>query len=928
AYTTSSGGTTPYTYAWSNSDTTDDITALVAGTYILTVSDATSCADTVSVTISEPAALVVTPTLDSNVTCNGDLNGAVHVSITGGTSTFNYMWSSGSSTLATTATSDSISGLSGGTYIITVTDLNGCSDTDSVSVAEPLALVLVPGSADGTCGLSNGWASVSVSGGTLGYAYLWDDPGAQTTDTASGLGAGTFKVVVTDAGGCMDSVSIALINPGSPTTAIDSAKNVSCTGANDGEIYTSTVGGASPYTYLWSNSDITKDITGLGGGIYILTVTDTNACTDTVTMLITEPLPLLWTVTVDNNVSCNGSADGAATVGITGGTSPFDYIWTPGSTTLDTTDTSNTLSGLSGGTYYVSVVDANNCSVNDSAVISEPLALVLLTASTDASCGIADGSAVVGVTGGTSPYLYVWNDPSSQTTATAVALFAGAYTVNVTDSNNCTDSAIALVNNLGAATVAVDSVVNVTCNGAMNGEIYITVTGGASPYTYFWTNLDTAQDPTGLAGGIYTVTVTDFGGCLAVATASLTEPTPISLTVSILSSVACNAGTTGSVSVTASGGNPPYTYLWDDPASQTDSTAVGLAAGSYTAMVSDSTGCSTSNPIVLSEPTALSVTLSSAATNCGLNDGSATAITSGGTSPYSYLWDDPAAQTNSTATNLNSGLVNVVVIDSAGCTTADSITLTEIPLTATAGTDVEICEGESAPLTASGGTVYDWTPGTGLDDSTAQNPIASPTSTTIYTVNVSSGTCPPVIMTVTITVNPNPMAYAGEDTTINLGSSVQLFGSGGTSYIWTPATGLSCTNCSTPLAEPEKLTTYIMTLTDANGCPGSDTITIDVNNDYTILVPDIFSPNADELINRVLFVQGGGVGIIEKFAIYDRWGEKVFENTNFEVNDPSTGWDGVHNGKLMNASVFVYYIEAVFSNGEIFTGKGDITLVH
>jgi len=830
-YTTSSGGTTPYTYLWSNSAITDDITGLVAGTYILTVTDANSCADTVSVIISEPAALGLTPSLDSNVSCNGDIDGGVTITITGGTSTFNYVWSSGNSTLNTAATTNSISGLSAGTYTITVTDFNGCADTDSVAVSEPLAMVLTPDSIDASCGIADGSAIVSVSGGTGPYTYLWNDPGTQTTDTATALLAGAYTVLVTDSNGCVDSVLATVINPSGPSIVADSSKNVSCNAGSDGEIYTTTFGGGLPYTYIWSNSAITDDITSLIAGTYTVTVTDSNSCTDSISVVISEPATLVLTSSTDGNVTCSGNSNGGASINISGGTSPFNYLWSSGDTTLNTTATSNSVVGLAGGTYNITVVDANGCSDTDSVLISEPLPLILISGSTDATCGLSDGSTWVIVAGGITPYTYSWNDPSTQNTDTATALLAGSYTVVVTDSNNCSDSVTAIVNNLGAATITIDSVKNITCSGGNDGEVHISVTGGAAPYTYLWSNSDTIQDITNLIAGNYTVTVTDFGGCAAIADTTLSEPFSFNLSISIVNNILCNGGSSGSVSVNASGGTPPYMYLWNDTGTQTNATATGLMTGTYIVVVTDSSGCVQSDPVLLNEPTALSDTLSSVAANCATNDGQASVTASGGTPAYSYLWDDPLAQTNSTANNLLGGTTYTVIItDSAGCLLSDSVLVNEIPLTASAGTDATLCLGESAPLNANGGTSYAWSPGSGLTDSTIQNPVASPITTTTYIVTVSSGSCTPVMVNVNITINAIPIAFAGNDTTINLGTSVQLMGSGGTIYNWSPSTGLSCTTCQNPLASPEVTTTYIMMISDGNGCSNSDTIILGNRN--------------------------------------------------------------------------------------------------
>ena len=285
-------------------------------------------------------------------------------------------------------------------------------------------------------------------------------------------------------------------------------------------------------------------------------------------------------------------------------------------------------------------------------------------------------------------------------------------------------------------------------------------------------------------------------------------------------------------------------------------------------------------------------------------------------------------QTTDTAFSLSAGSYSVIVTDGNGCQDSGSVTINSPFMIATAWPDTSICLGQSVQLNAGGGNSYAWSPSAGLSDPSVQNPLCTPTSSADYMVVVTSGTCAPDTAYVTVTVNPLPSVFSGNDTTIALGSMVQLSGSGGVTYNWTPSIWLNCTACPNPIAKPEESTTYIMMVTDANNCSNSDSIRIDIDKNFVIFIPDIFSPNSADADNKVFYVRGKGIREIISLVIYDRWGEKVFENKNFNENDASRGWDGSYKGNLMNPGVFVYIIEFIFENDERGSINGDVTLVH
>jgi len=422
---TMTGGNAPYTYSWSNGGNSALITGLMAGTYTVTVTDAAGCGTlNYSFTINQPTALVASIGSTTNVLCNGGNSGATAATASGGTGPYTYAWSNGATTASNT-------GLTAGTYTVTVTDASGCTDTDVVTITQPIALVASIGSSTNILcnGGSNGSATVSASGGTAAYTFLWSNGMAMAT--ATGLSAGTYTVTVTDANGCTDTDVVTITEPAVLVASISSSSNVSCNGANDGSATVSASGGTAAYTYLWSNGSSSATVTGLAAGTYTITVTDANGCIDTDVVSITQPTALVAAISSQFDIACNGGNTGSATASASGGTAAYTYSWSNGATTV-------TASGLTAGTYTVTITDANGCTDTENVTLTEPALLVLSTTSTDVTCnGGIDGAVDLTVSGGTSPFSYSWSNGSVTEDLSGVA--SGTYTVIVTDVNGCSD---------------------------------------------------------------------------------------------------------------------------------------------------------------------------------------------------------------------------------------------------------------------------------------------------------------------------------------------------------------------------------------------------------------------------------------------------------------------------------------------------------
>ena len=593
-------GTAPYTYLWSNSETTASITGISAGNYSVTVMDNNGESNTNSITIAEPDTLVASLTV-ANVSVNGGSDGQITATPTGGSNPFGYLWSNGANTAIN-------SGLSAGTFTVTVTDNNGCTSINSADVLEP-AIGAGPdiviseisynppeSGSDSTEFIeiyNRGINPVNLSGYsfTSGVVYTFPNITINVNEylvvgvdsvalmnrfgisayqwSSGGLSNGGEPIALKDhLGNLIDSlryddvapwpispdgdgstlvlcnpnednsdgsnwlasssiVNAVIINskqvyasPGSDdyacnlslTTSINLDSTVSCHGQSDAGITVSASNGVEPYTYTWSasaGSSSLASVSGLGAGKYKVTVSDNSGTTAIDSITITEPVLLTSIIQIDSNVSCNSYSNGGATVSANGGTTPYTYLW-------NNTATTASITGVAAGNYSITVTDANGCIANNNTTIIEP-AVLLAAIALDSNDRGNGGGATATATGGTTPYSYLWSNTATTASITGVA--AGNYTVTVTDDKGCSDIESVTITAGPSITIQLDS--NVSCNGLSDAGATVNANGGAMPYTYFWSNNATNASITGVAAGTYTVTVTDNNSISAVDSISI-----------------------------------------------------------------------------------------------------------------------------------------------------------------------------------------------------------------------------------------------------------------------------------------------------------------------------------------------------------------------------------------------------------------------
>lgn len=359
-----SSGVGPYTYLWSNGNTTASISGVASGNYTVVATDVNGCTDTLSVTITQSPQLLGTITA-TNVSCNGGNDGSATIAANGGVGQLSYLWSSG-------GTASSETGLSAGTVSVIVTDSLGCSLADTITITEPAALqVTLAAQTTPSCfGDSNGTATVNANGGTAPYTYIWTS--GSTTNTEVGLAAGTYTVQVTDSLGCIQSLTVTLTQPNQLLVTGTAVNPATCNG-NSGSIDITVTDGTPGYTYVWSNAAITEDVSGLIAGTYSCIVNDTNGCADTISFVLVDPNPPVVNMSTlpasicesDNSITLSGTPAGGtfSGPGVTGNT--FDPSTLNGNVTITYTYVDNSTQCQGSATQSI-VVDA--CTGVDEAI--------------------------------------------------------------------------------------------------------------------------------------------------------------------------------------------------------------------------------------------------------------------------------------------------------------------------------------------------------------------------------------------------------------------------------------------------------------------------------------------------------------------------------------------------------------------------------
>jgi len=904
----------PATGLSSTSGSTVTATPTATTTYVVTGTNAQGCSDTGIVTVTVNP-LPVIPAAPAVAICPA---GSTILTVSGAAT---YSWSPATGLSSTTGASVTASPAVTTIYTITGTSADGCTSTQTRTVT---VLPLPAVNAGPDAAVCSGQAATLTATGAATYVWSPATGLSSTTSatvTASPFTTTTYVVTGTATNGCVASDTV-VVNIGTLPTVSAGPDATICAGA------ATTLNATGASTYVWtpatglsSTTSASPTASPAATTTYVVTGTNSQGCSKSDTVVVTvNPLPTITTsgpVSICPGLSSTLTASGAAS-----------YVWSPSAGLSSTTGSSVTATPTATTTYTVTGTGSNGC-VNTATVTVTLFPAAAINAGADAQICIG-ASTTLTATGGAT---YVWSPSTGLSSTTAATVTANpttttTYTVTGTTANGCVgvDSVKVTVNPLPVVNAGPDAAV---CAGV---PTTLTASGAA---TYSWspgTGLSSTTGATVTANPAstttYTVTGTSAAGCVATDQVTVTvRPLP---TVSAGPDKAYCVG--GSTTLTASGAS---TYVWSPATSLSSTTAVTVTANpasttTYTLTGTDQYGCVNTDGVTVTVNPLPNVDAGADVAICERAEATLTA-----TGAVSYVWSPgatlPSTTTNPvTATPTTTTTYTVVGTDANGCVNRDTVRVSIVPRVPTAvGPGDSVCRGESAQLSASGGVGYQWYPATGLDITSGASVTATPNVTTTYFVIVQQNQCYRDTLKATVVVNPVPTVDAGPDQTIASGSSANLFATAtdASIYAWTPGEGLSCDDCLTPVATPKRTTTYRIDVSNQWGCKANDEVVVKVTCDLSqLFIPNTFTPNGDGQNDR-FYPRGKGIGVVNRFRIYNRWGELMYDMSNIPVNATSYGWDGTFRGQPLKPDVYVWVLEAQCESGDPLTLKGDISLI-
>ncbi len=862
-------------------------TVNAAGTYTIQVTNNTNgCTATASTTVSSNIDPPNVSASGGTLTCT-----TTSLTITANSNTPNvtYSWS-GPGGFTSNQQNPTVN--LAGNYVVTVTNpANSCTNTATATVNQnntpPTADATVNGPL--TCATTS--VQLNLSTNAASPTFAWTGPGgfSSTVQNPTVNIPGNYIGTVTNtANGCVKSdtvtVSQNITPPGASATV---SGQINCTNAT---VQLSGSSPSQPVTYAWTGpngfTSSQQNPTVNTPGTYNLTVNwTTNGCTSTASVnVVQNTTPPTASIAAPPNLNCNTTTVQLNATNSSQGAN-FTYLWTTTNGNIVSGSTTLTPIVDEPGAYNLLVTNtANGCTATASTTVSQTPAVTASASATNVSCnGSTNGTATVTPGGGAGTFTYAWSNGGN--TASISNLAAGTYTVTVTDGENCSATATATVTqpNILLANAAATAE---TSNGANNGTASAAPTGGTPAYTYLWNNGDTTAAISNLAPGNYTVTVTDANSCTAVQTVTVNSfNCNITATISA-TNVTCNGANNGSATANVTGGAQPITYNWSN--SGTTQTISNLSPGAYSVSILDGNGCPAVLTTNITEPPILTANATATAeTSQGANDGTATAQPTGGTTPYSYAWNNGG--TTATITGLAPGSYTVTVTDENDCTTTQTVVVNSFNCTATANISAinVSCPGGSdgqATVTLNGGTLpFDYLWSNGDTTATTSNLTAD-----TYSVSVTDADNCVISQSVTIVVLDTI------EPAINCPANIVRCGADLVGY----SNPTISDNCNLAGAQPvllsglssgsafnDGVTLQVFQVTDASGNTAQCSFTVTVNPLPDVKLDTVVNDLNGEGVGSINITPSGGTGSYEFSWLKDG----VFYSNEEDLDSLSAG---------------------------------------
>ncbi len=756
------------------------------------------------------------------------------------------------------------------------------------------------------------------------FEYIINDV-KNETGAFTGLPAGNYLASIMNGGNCKTEIPISIPEPPAILLSAQIEEQITCYGISDGVVSANAVGGTGSLNFVWEDGTQSDTLKNLSIGIYSVEVVDSNGCRTDTTIELVQPEPLLAS-TNSKNVSCNGTADGNAIILPTGGTTPYAYKW-------DSGEISDQINNLAGGEYDYTLTDANGCEISDKVIIDENPVLELDLDFVEPSCfGSIDGEVEVLATGGTGSYQYEWSE--GQSSSVIENLGAGNYTVVVRDSENCLQT-VSIELNQPTEIEVVAAVEPAKCANSKDGRAILAIQGGKPNYAVNWFDGNESMDRDDLEKGSYRVTISDAQNCKSEKEIIIAAPEALTV-VADVENVKCFGDSTGQIALNTNGGVGNFSFEWENLQGNTSSVS-DLSAGNYKVFIKDENDCLTEFESEITQPNAINSTEVITNVTCfGKRDGKIITNLEGGVGNHAVNWLNETGSLGDSETIefLVAGTYTLNALDENGCIFSKDIEISQpaeliafpevFPITCQSRQDGEIVvevEGGTSPYQI-------------MMDGTEQsyNHIRSLEVGEYHIQVIDVNNCKFESDAIFIE-DDNPLTVnLGKDTVVRYGTLLEIVPKIELlypikHYEWSPADEtLDCYDCEKVALTAEDQLSLKLRVTDEKGCIAEDVLNIFVENKVNVMVPSAFSPNGDAT-NDIHNVHGTNGIRVNEYRIYDRWGELLYVEKDFLVNDPSAGWDGVYRSKNMPSGVYVWYVEVEYENGGNETFQGDVTLI-
>jgi outer membrane protein OmpA-like peptidoglycan-associated protein len=572
-----SGGKSPYTFAWSNPSLKGEIPQdVVAGDYVLTISDASGSKSSLSVKVEQPESLTATAIVSAPSSL-GKSEGKATVTAKGGKGKYTFIWDNSENTATATK-------LIAGNHSVTISDANGCTTTTSVVVNENISQLTasIEATKEIKCYAEKTGFKVNILGGKGPFTYQWSDPKLQG-ENVENITAGDYTLQITDAAGTKVNATIKIEQPEMIVYSA-SVINFASTGKTDGKAIATAKGGTGKYTFVWDNGETNATASKLGAGKHTVTVTDANGCISATSIEISEDIqPIKVTLETTKELNCNGDKTGIK-VKLVGGKPPYSYTWSDAKLQGESPDI------VPAGTYKLTIQDMNGTKANAEIIIEQPEKIISTTTMTSAvSTGKSDGKALATAKGGTGKYTFIWD--SGESNASANKLSPGKHTVTITDSKGCiSTTSIDITENILPLNATVESTKAILCNGGKT-NLKTTVVGGKAPYSYTWSDTKLlGENPEIVSAGEYSLTLTDAVGTKSIVLFKIEQPEAMKVTIVRTIGATTDKTRDGRATLKVSGGTTAYNTVWDN--NENGLSAKSLIAGLHAVTVTDAKSCS------------------------------------------------------------------------------------------------------------------------------------------------------------------------------------------------------------------------------------------------------------------------------------------------------------------------------------------------